>query len=148
MRVEAHYLWQIILAQWHVAQTAHIRHRETRTGCHLELLQLISEQTPAVALAITIWFFSNRDTLRFLQERREMIEALRLERKEWNDELRLITDRYDMRQREATESKMLIQAEMHTLKGQITTLILKVEAWMARDDRRGGQSGGNSGGND
>ena len=114
----------------------------------LELLQLISEQTPAVALAITIWFFSNRDTLRFLQERREMIEALRLERKEWNEELRLITERYDARQREATESKMLIQAEMHSLKGQITALILKIEAWLLNESRRGKQTGGNDGGND
>jgi hypothetical protein len=85
----------------------------------VELLQLISEQTPAVALAITIWFFSNREILRLLQERREIIEALRLERQEWTKTLEHITERYDSRQREATEAKMTMAAEMHALRGKI-----------------------------
>lgn len=102
----------------------------------MELLQLISEQTPAVALAITIWFFSNREILRLLQERREIIEALRLERKEWNEALRLITERYDTRQREAIESKMNMASEMHALRSKLTE-------WMLGEGRRGRQDGGN-----
>jgi hypothetical protein len=102
----------------------------------VELLQLISEQTPAVALAITIWFFSNREILRFLQERREMIEALRQERLEWNEALRQITERYDNRQREATEAKMTVAAEMHALRGKLTE-------WIANDNRRGRSANSN-----
>lgn len=102
----------------------------------MEIVQLISEQTPAVALAITIWFFSNREILRLLQERREIIEALRLERKEWNDALQKITERYDNRQREATEAKMNMASEMHALKNKVTE-------WMLGQGYRGRQDGGN-----
>ena len=102
----------------------------------MELLQLLSEQTPAVALAITIWFFSNREILRLLQERREIIEALRLERREQSEALQKIAERYDNRQREATEAKMTIAAEMHALKNKLTE-------WMLNEGRRSKQGGGN-----
>lgn len=94
----------------------------------MELLQLISGQTPAVALAIVIWYFSNRDILRFLQERREMIEALRLERQEWLTAMRQITTQYEERTQAATETRVANTAELHALKSRMTELILKVEA--------------------
>lgn len=98
----------------------------------MEILQLISEQTPAVALAIVIWYFSNRDILRFLQERREMIEALRLERKEWIETIRQVTTHYEERMASATEARVAQASELHALKGKITELILKVEALLMR----------------
>lgn len=107
----------------------------------MEILQLISEQTPAVALAITIWWFSNRDILRLLQERREMIEALRIERKEWVEAIRLVTIQYEERIHASTESRMAQSAELHTLKNKIQELILKVEAVLMWTDKRAGTGG-------
>jgi len=107
----------------------------------VDLLQLISEQTPAVALAITIWYFSNRDILRFLQERREMIEALRLERQEWTATLRQVTTQYEERMRTSTEARVAQTAELHALKSRMTELILKVEALLMMAKSLRGEDG-------
>ena len=92
-------------------------------GC-VEIVQLISEQTPAVALAIIVLWFYNRLTLDFLRERKEMLEALRAERKEWMDDERQRNHQLLDAYRAAIEAISSMRAEMHALKGKITEFML------------------------
>lgn len=104
-------------------------------------IQALFSQSPALALALFIWYYSNRDILRLLQERRDIIEALRVERKEWLDTLRIMLADYRNDSRASLEAKVAIQAELHALRGKMTDLILKVEMLLMRagkDDQRSG----------
>jgi hypothetical protein len=94
------------------------------------LLQSLFVQSPAAALALLIWYYSNRDLLRFMQERREMIDALHQ-----------ITSKYDAMQQQATEARVITNAEMHALRGKIQELIHKVEILLMRVEKQAGASG-------
>jgi hypothetical protein len=89
------------------------------------LLQSLFVQSPAAALALLIWYFSNKEFLRLLEERREMIQALQQ-----------ITRQYDEMQRLATEARVTTNAEIHALRGKITELILKVEMLLMRVEKK------------
>lgn len=97
-------------------------------------LQALFAQSPAVALALLIWWYGNRDILRLLQERREIIEALRTERKEWMDALRQVLADYRADSRASVETKANLAAELHSLKNKMTDLVLKVEMLLMRVD--------------
>lgn len=64
-----------------------------------------------------------------------MIEALRLERKEWVETIRQVTTQYEERIYASTEARMAHSAELHAMKNKIQELILKVEALLMRADR-------------
>ena len=90
----------------------------------MELIELISEQTPAVALCIVILFYYNRDSLRYLEERREMIETLRNERREWIEATRVLNQQYNDLLRTSVEAMSKMAAEMHALRGKLTEWML------------------------
>jgi hypothetical protein len=48
----------------------------------LEILQLISEQTPSVALSLVVMYFYNKLVLDMLKERKDWVDTQRLERLE------------------------------------------------------------------
>lgn len=98
-------------------------------------IQSIFLQSPALALALFIWYYSNRDILRILQERREMIEALRLERKEWLATLQQVMADYRVDSRSLLTASEGVKAEMHALRGKMTELILKVEIVLMRAEK-------------
>lgn len=106
-------------------------------------LQALFAQSPAVALALLIWWYGNRDILRLLQERREIIEALRVERKEWMDALRQVLADYRTDSRASVETKANLAAELHSLKGKVTELLLKVELSLMRVDENERKPGKN-----
>ena len=97
-------------------------------------LQALFAQSPAVALALLIWWYSNRDILRLLQERRDMIEAIRAERDEWLEALRQVVADYKTDTRLSIEARVSVQAELHALRSKMTELILKVELLLMRVD--------------
>ncbi len=61
-----------------------------------------------------------------------MIDALRIERKEWTSEMREVADNYRDEMRTASEAKVVLQSEMHALRNKVQELILKVESLLMR----------------
>lgn len=102
--------------------------------------QALLGQSPALALAFFIWYMSNKDLLRLLQERREMLDAMRLDAKETQETLKQVAADYKAELRASSESKVAVQSEIHALRGKMTELILKVEAVLLRiaNDKKGG----------
>lgn len=49
----------------------------------MDILEIISEKTTAIALAIVVMYFYNKLVSDVLVERKNIIEALRIERQEW-----------------------------------------------------------------
>lgn len=94
--------------------------------------QALLGQSPALALAFFIWYMSNKDLLRLLQERREMLDALRVDAKELQETLKQVAGDYRAELRAASESKVAVQGELHALRNKIAELILKVEAVLMR----------------
>lgn len=85
----------------------------------LEIVQLISEQTPAVALAIIVLWFYNRLTLDYLRERKDFLETLRTERREWLDGERQRNQQLLDAYRAAIEAIAAMRAEMHALRNKV-----------------------------
>lgn len=113
-----------------------------------QALQLLFTQSPALALALFIWYYTNKDMLRLLQERREDAEAIKAERKQWIDDLRAsdkammddlrrVTDQYMAELKLAYETRTAVRAEMNEVKEKMTDLIHKVEMVLMRVDPRG-----------
>lgn len=98
---------------------------------------MLSNLSPGVAVGAVIAYFNNIMTLKYLDERKEMIEAMAVERREWTTELQRLADRYDARLAQAVEAIADMKSQMHALRGKLTELMLTGK----------GQPGGN-GGND
>jgi hypothetical protein len=104
----------------------------------LEIWQTIGGLSPGVAVGVVCLFFYNQLTLKYLEERREMLQTLATERKEWNDALQRMIDRYDARSQATIVAMEKMAAEMHALRGRLQEFMSNVELRLR----------GNSGGND
>lgn len=111
----------------------------------MEIINLLTGQPAAVALAILALYWLNRNTLEFAREKREIIEIIRLERKEWLDEARETRRELLDMQRASIEAEKAASHELHTLRGAITTIGLNVQQLLGRDERQTprGTKGGN-----
>lgn len=65
--------------------------------------------------------------LRYLEERKEMLQQLTAEREEWNDRLERLLDRYDARVQAAIVAMEKMSAEMHALRGRMQEYIVSIE---------------------
>ena len=74
----------------------------------MEIVQLISEQTPAVALAILVLWFYPRLTLDYLRERKEWLDSER-------QMMQQLLDSYNR----GVEAMTAMRDEMHALKGRL-----------------------------
>lgn len=103
-----------------------------------QLFQAFFSQSPALGLALVIWYFMNRDLLRLLQERREDVDALRAERAQWIADLRQVEDdsrseahrvldQYSQEMKLAYESRTTMLSQLAELKAKMQELISKVE---------------------
>lgn len=101
----------------------------------MDILNVISEQTTSVALAVVIMWFYNKLVLDFLAERKEMIDALRTERKEWIMKSDLYLNQLFEINRQSVEGLSLVRSEMHALKGRVTELLLSFGKGSLKDDR-------------
>ncbi len=91
----------------------------------MDIVELLSEKTVSVALAIVVMYFYNKLVIDFLQERKEMIEALRTERREWLASSTKYLETLFEVSRTSTEAIALLRSEMHSLKSRITELMLQ-----------------------
>jgi len=97
---------------------------------------MLSNLSPGVAVGAVIAYFNNIMTLKYLDERKEMIEAMAVERREWTAELQRLADRYDTRLEQAVEAIADMKSQMHALRGKLTEFMLT------------GKISGGQGGND
>ena len=97
---------------------------------------MLSNLSPGVAVGAVIAYFNNIMTLKYLDERKEMIEAMAVERREWTAELQRLADRYDTRLEQAVEVIADMKSQMHALRGKLTEFMLT------------GKISGGQGGND
>ena len=91
----------------------------------MDILALLSEQVTPISLAIVIMWFYNKLVIDFLSERKEMIEALRTERKEWlaqND--RYLLQLFDTSSKNV-EALQTVRNEVHSLRSTITEVMLR-----------------------
>lgn len=89
----------------------------------MDILALLSEQTVSVALALSIMWFYNKLVTDTLTDRRELIESIRSDRKEWLDESDVyIKTLFDISNRN-TQTMTELRMELHALKGEIQKFI-------------------------
>lgn len=100
----------------------------------MEIWQFIGESSPGVAVAVLCLYFYNVLTVRYLDERKDMLQGLAAERKEWNDKLERLLDRYDLRTTEFAAVGRDMINQIHGLKGEL-------QKWMLNEGRNR-QAGG------
>ena len=98
--------------------------------------QAIAGLPTGVAIAAIAMFFYNQTTVKYLDERKEWLISLAAERKEWNDVMERLTDRYDMRLAAAIEAMTAIRDQMHALRGDIQKVFVSLEARLATLESR------------
>jgi hypothetical protein len=98
----------------------------------VELINLLTGQPAAVALAILALYWLNRNTLEFVREKRELIEIIRSERKEWLDEAREVRRELLDIQRASIEAEKAMGHELHTLRSAVTAIGLNVQRLLER----------------
>lgn len=108
----------------------------------MELWTALGDLTTGVAIAAIALYFSNQLTIKYLDERKEWLIALAAERKEWNDKLERLLDRYDLRAGVTIETGQAVRDQMHTLRGDVQKALGAIETRLiALDNRlRGGNS--------
>lgn len=110
----------------------------------MELISLLTGQPAAVALAILAVYWLNRNTLEFAREKRELLEIIRAERKEWIDQAR--EDRRELLeiQRSSIEADKTVAHELHTLRQPLTSIGLDIQwlkAKLGGETPRGSKTG-------
>jgi hypothetical protein len=78
-------------------------------------------------VGVVCLFFYNQLTLKYLEERREMLQTLATDRKDWNATLERLTDRYDARLLSAVTAMEKMASEMHGLRGRLQEFMSNVE---------------------
>lgn len=110
----------------------------------MELINLLTGQPAAVALAILAMYWLNKNTLDFAREKRELLEIIRAERKEWQD-----TSREDRREvidisRASIETDKDVKHELHALRQPLTDIRLDIQwikAKLGGETPRGSERG-------
>jgi hypothetical protein len=88
------------------------------------VVQLISEQATSVSLALVVMWFYNKLVIDFLTERKEMIEAIRLERKEWLATSERYLNELFTIGRQNIDALGAMKAETHALRNKLTEFML------------------------
>ncbi len=120
----------------------------------------LTSLSPGLAAAALAIYYSNNLSLRYLEERKEMLENIVAERKAWEASHLRLLDRYDARAEESVRQTSILISTVHALKGVDTAMNLRVEAlqimvdgvqqkidgvqrlleaWMAKDKSGSGQ---------
>jgi len=100
----------------------------------MELTKLLSEQTVSVSLAIAVLWFYNKLVVDYLDERKQILEILRLERKEWLEKEQNFLDKLFKLNAESTAAIIDNKAEIQALRGKINEFMLKEELKKGTED--------------
>ncbi len=93
----------------------------------MDILSVISEQTTAIALALTIMWFYNKLVQDILLERKEWRDSIVAERKEWQAKSDSYINQLFEINKAAVEALTSSRMEMHNLKSKITEILLLVQ---------------------
>lgn len=93
----------------------------------MEIWTAIGNLSPGVAVGVLCLYLYNTMAVRYLEERKEMVQQVLAEREEWNDKLERLLDRYDTRLQSAIEAIAKINAEMHALRGKMQEFMTGTE---------------------
>lgn len=93
----------------------------------MEIWTAIGNLSPGVAVGVLCLYLYNTMAVRYLDERKEMVQQVLAEREEWNERLERLLDRYDTRLQSAVEATSKIGAEMHALRGKLTEFMTGLE---------------------
>lgn len=110
----------------------------------MELINLLTGQPAAVALAILAMYWLNRNTLEFAREKREMLEIIRAERREWLDQARADRAELTSLQRSSIETDVQVKNELYALRTQLAPLVTNLQFVVAKlggDAPRGPERG-------
>jgi hypothetical protein len=95
----------------------------------VELLNLLTGQPAAVALAILAMYWLNRNTLDFAREKRELLDIIRTERKEWLDGAREERRELIDISRSSIDADKQVAHELHALRQPLTDIRLDIQ-WL------------------
>lgn len=93
----------------------------------MEIWQAIGNLSPGVAVGVLCLYFYNQVTIKYLDERKEMLQNQAIERKEWNEALRQLNQQHYDLQRLAIESMTKMGAEMHALRNKLTEIMASID---------------------
>jgi hypothetical protein len=93
----------------------------------VEVWQAIGNLSPGVAVGVVCLYLYNLMALKYLEERKEMIQALTGERKEWTDTLKLLNQQYVDLLKLAVEAMTVSKGENHALRGKLTEFMLSLD---------------------
>lgn len=110
----------------------------------MDFLQFLGTVSPALAPTLLIAYFSIRLILELLKERRELLEAHRVERKEWKEETdqmaKLFRDEYEKMAKayhtmvvETTALGRDMTNQLHTFKNEFQKILLELGKRQASD---------------
>lgn len=89
-----------------------------------------------MAVGVLCLYLYNTMALRYLEERKEMIQNIVAERKEWNESMRLLNSQYMDLQRLMIESVTKMGGEMHALRNKLTEFMMALDVQMRNLDSR------------
>jgi hypothetical protein len=75
-------------------------------------------------------------TLKYLDERKEMLQNIAIERKDWTAAQERLLDRYDLRLQTSVEAITKMTGEMHALRNRMQEFITKVEIGLSAIEKR------------
>lgn len=87
-------------------------------------------------MGVLCLYLYNTMALRYLEERKEMIQNIVAERKEWNESMRLLNSQYMDLQRLMIESITKMGGEMHALRNKLTEFMTALDVQMRSIDGR------------
>lgn len=108
----------------------------------MEIWQVLGNLSPGVAVGVLCLYFYNQLTLKYLDERKEMLQQMVAERKEWNEALEKLLDRYDTRLQAAVDMAAKMGAEMHALRGRVQEFLTTLETRLLSIENRLSNKGG------
>lgn len=103
------------------------QHLGERNFVNVEVWQAIGSLSPGVAVGVVCLYFFNTMTVKYLEERRQMILDISAERNEWNAKLERLIDRYDSRVGAAIAAMEKVAHEDHAMRGRVQENILVQE---------------------
>lgn len=101
----------------------------------MDILEVISEKTTAIALALTVMYFYNKLVSDVLLERKELLEILRNERKEWLETSHSHMETLFTLVQGNVESMVGFRSEIHALRNRLTEIYLKSQREKSDDSK-------------
>ena len=98
----------------------------------MEYAELLRQLPAALIPFAIVFYFYQQLSIRVLQERKELAEAIKAERKEWLEERKIMLERqFSLDERMVTELSNT-RGENHAGRGRLTEFILKVDGFITR----------------